>query len=277
MAEELKKIIDEQKALIISLNEKLAICEGTKSHFISNIRNEIINPFASIHGLAKFIIQSKKEEWKKVISIASLIHKESFMLDFQLMNIFSAAELESGELGLNFYKSNLNELIISEINNYNTFAKKRKIQIILNLQFDSDMLVVTDLSKIKIIFVNLLMNAINFSKDESKINVECIVDSKNIHLSVTDYGEGLSEDSKQLIFERFSKANSEINSINSGLGIGLSVVAGYIELFNGELKLESEKNKGSKFMVNIPIPDIQTNGLDMAQSENEIFFEDELF
>ena len=123
MSEESKKIINNQKKIIEDLNKKLSKCEGTRSHFISNIRNEIINPFASIHGLAKLIVQSRKEEWKKVISIASMIHKESFLLDFQLMNIFSAAELESGETQLNFYNSNLTDLFKTEISNYSVYDK----------------------------------------------------------------------------------------------------------------------------------------------------------
>ena len=69
------------------VNKKLEESESLKSHFISNITNEIINPFTSILGLAKHILSVKKEDWKTVISMVALIHSEAFNLDFQLRNI----------------------------------------------------------------------------------------------------------------------------------------------------------------------------------------------
>ena len=277
MSEDYKKIIEEQKNIIADLNSKLTKCEGTRSHFISNIRNEIINPFASIHGLARLIVQSRKEEWKKVISIASMIHKESFLLDFQLMNIFAAAELESGETQLNFYNSNLSDLFGTEISNYAVYAKKRKITLEIKNKPENNIFAVTDMTKLKVILVNLFMNAINFSEDDSNVSIECNVDSENINFSVQDFGIGLSNENREKIFNRFTKANSEINSVNIGLGLGLSVIASYLELFNGTLEIESELGCGAKFIINIPIPKIDKNDLDTALSENEFFFDDEIF
>ena len=80
------------------VNRKLEDSEALKSHFISNITNEIINPFASILALSKNILSVDKENWKKVITMVSLIYSEAFNLDFQLRNIFVAAKLEAGEV-----------------------------------------------------------------------------------------------------------------------------------------------------------------------------------
>lgn len=277
MSEKYLRIIDEQKKIINDLNLKLVKCESARSHFLSNIRNEIINPFASIHGLAKLIVQSQKEEWKKVITIASMIHKESFLLDFQLMNIFSVAELESGETVLNFYNSNLSDLFKTEISNYAVYAKKKSITLEIKHQQDNDVFVVTDMTKLKVILVNLLMNAINFSNNDSKVIIECNLSAENINFSVQDFGIGLSYENRGKFFNRFSKENSEINSINIGLGLGLSVIASYLELFNGEINIESELGNGAKFSIQIPIPNIDKSDLDTAISENEFFFDDEIF
>jgi len=80
-----------------SLNEKLKIVnkkleesEAMKTHFISNITNEIVNPFASILGLSKNILSVNKENWKKVFSMVAMIHTEAFSLDFQLKNVFAS-------------------------------------------------------------------------------------------------------------------------------------------------------------------------------------------
>ena len=275
MTEDYLKIIAQKEKEIKVLRKALSKSEGTRSHFISNIRNEIINPFASINGLASLIVKSKKEDWKNVISIASMIHKEAFILDFQLANIFVAAEIESGESQVEFYKSNLGDLIQTEIEKYKVYAGKRDIHIEVNKKDSEDEFAISDLGKLKIIFVNLLMNAVNFSNNESKIIIDYHVDSENINFSVQDFGIGLTNENREYIFNRFSKGNTEINSINIGLGLGLSVVAGYLELLNGTLNIESENKKGAKFIVNIPIPEIGDGDLFTASSENEFFFDDD--
>ncbi|HRW63836.1 MAG TPA: hypothetical protein P5132_10120, partial [Bacteroidales bacterium] len=78
--EEVQELNEELK----KANNKLEESEALKSHFISNITNEIINPFASILALSKNILSVEKENWKKVISMVSLIYSEAFNLDFQL-------------------------------------------------------------------------------------------------------------------------------------------------------------------------------------------------
>ena len=95
--EELKELNEK----LLEVNKKLEESEALKSHFISNITNEIINPFTSILGLSRSILAVKKENWKKVISMVALIHSEAFNLDFQLRNIFLAAKIEASpeELG----------------------------------------------------------------------------------------------------------------------------------------------------------------------------------
>jgi len=90
---ELQKLTKQLK----EVNGRLEESESLKSHFISNITNEIINPFAAILGLSRNILDVKKEDWNKVISMVQMIHSEAFHLDFQLKNIFAAAKLEAGD------------------------------------------------------------------------------------------------------------------------------------------------------------------------------------
>ncbi len=272
-----KLIIDRQKITIADLNAKLVKCEEARSHFISNIRNEIINPFASIQGLGKIIVKSKKEEWEKVISIASMIHKEAFALDFQLMNVFSAAELESGETKIDYNNANISDLFVSEIDNYIVLLEKKNIQIDLFQNNDTEKYAITDLNKIKVVFVNVLMNAINYSSEGSRIIVNYSIDDDSFMFSVQDFGVGMSNEDQKRFFNRFEKANNEINSLNIGLGLGLSVIAGYVELFDGSIEIDSELEKGSLFTITIPIPNLNKDELDIVDSENEFFFDDNIF
>ena len=89
--------IKELNRELVQVNEKLTESEKLKSHFISNITNEIVNPFASIVNLAKNLMWLDKNKQMDVKKIAGLIYLESFRLDFQLKNIFMAAKIEAGE------------------------------------------------------------------------------------------------------------------------------------------------------------------------------------
>ncbi|MBO4373189.1 MAG: hypothetical protein J5826_09675, partial [Bacteroidales bacterium] len=105
LLEELSKRIERYKSALantssynkqlLELNKKLSESESMKSHFISNITKEIINPFASILGLAKSITECADESPEKMKRMAAMIHREAFNLDFQFKNIFAAAEIEA--------------------------------------------------------------------------------------------------------------------------------------------------------------------------------------
>src|SRR5687768_5674634 len=98
-----KKSLEELSTLtkqLQALNDKLKESEKIKSLFLANIRNEMNDPLTSILGLSKNIQSPDNSQWEKTRAMAALIHAEAFNLDFQLRNIFAAAELESGELEL---------------------------------------------------------------------------------------------------------------------------------------------------------------------------------
>ncbi|MFO7842861.1 MAG: hypothetical protein R6V16_03550, partial [Bacteroidales bacterium] len=144
LIEELRKRFDQNKKALKEVqelndelqkvNKKLEESEALKSHFISNITNEIINPFASILALSKNILSVEKENWKKVFSMVSLIYSEAFNLDFQLRNIFVAAKIEAGEIFPEILNVDVKQLMDSVVDSFKYQSKKKKIDI--QLQFE---------------------------------------------------------------------------------------------------------------------------------------------
>ena len=171
--EEYRRTIDQHKVLTNELkeaNKRLEESEAMKSHFISNITNEIINPFTSIMALSKSILKVDKENWKKVISMIALIHSEAFNLDFQFRNIFVAAKIEAGEIYPDISKINLRDLIKNLVDDFKLEAKKKNLHIVVDIDLpdESEKLVYfkTDSEKLKLILSNLLFNAITFSYND---------------------------------------------------------------------------------------------------------------
>jgi len=281
--EENRKTIQELKELTEELklvNKKLEESEALKSHFISNITNEIINPFTSILGLSRSILSVKKENWKKVISMVALIHSEAFNLDFQLRNIFLAAKIEAGEIYPEILNVDLKNLVKSVIDSFRIEAKKKNLTFEFNFEIVPEkgdiFYFKTDPEKVKLAIANLISNAIKFSYENGKIIVRVWKDEEMVHISVQDFGTGISEANQKIIFDRFKRLDSGINSLNRGHGLGLSINKAVIDLLQGKISIKSEINKGATFTISIP--EAKTNIAGFSADGNEFLFDtDEIF
>lgn len=287
LIDELKKRFDQNKQALIEVqnlneelkkvNRKLEDSESLKSHFISNITNEIINPFASILALSRNILSVEKENWKKVISMVSLIYSEAFNLDFQLRNIFVAAKLEAGEIFPEILNVDVKHLINSVIESFKYDVKKKKIDVRLEFNIHTEtpkpFFFKTDPEKLRLIVSNLLSNAVKFSKEQGQIIVKVDLDNQNLVVSVRDFGAGISPENQKIIFDRFKRLDSGINSLHRGHGLGLSINKALIDLLNGSIDIKSDIDEGACFTFSIPENQSQVSGF--AFDGNELFFDDD--
>lgn len=286
--EELKKRIKANKESLQELqelnkelqivNKKLEESESLKSHFISNITNEIINPFTSIIGLARHILSVNKEDWKTVISMVALIHSEAFTLDFQLRNIFVAAKIEAGEIYPEILNVDIKTLIDNLLESFRLEAKKKKLS--LEVEFQKELVkpneifyFKTDPEKLKLILSNLLSNAIKFSFEGQKINIKVWKNKDLLNISVQDFGTGITEENQKKIFDRFKRLDTGINSLNRGHGLGLSINKALLDLFNGTIDIQSKLGDGATFTISIP--ESNSNVAGFSTDGNEFLFEEE--
>jgi signal transduction histidine kinase len=261
---------------LLELNKKLSESEAMKSHFISNITNEIINPFASILGLAKSITECDDESPEKMKRMAAMIHREAFNLDFQFKNIFAAAEIEAGEIQPIVSVVNIDEMLNGLMQQYSREIAMRKLEAKLEKENDDGtvLLFKTDGDKLTVVLSNLICNAINFNRQGKKLIVRYGRTPENkLRISVIDEGLGISEENRKIIFDRFKRLDNGINSINRGHGLGLSINKAYIDLLEGQLLVESKENEGSTFTVILPESQVSSN--DYSEEGNEVFFGDE--
>lgn len=273
-----RKALDELKVLnkeLMQLNKKLEESEALKSHFISNITNEIINPFTSIIGLSKAILSVDKENWKKVISMVALIHSEAFNLDFQFRNIFVAAKIEAGEIKPEIIQVDVNNLLESVIESFKYELRKKNLKVEYSYNASNNSvnpkIFKTDPEKLKLIVANLLSNAVKFSFEAGIIEIIANRDVNTLTISVKDHGIGISKENHKIIFDRFKRLDTGINSLNRGHGLGLSVNKAIIDMLNGSIDIESELGKGACFTISIPEANVDVD--DLATDANEMFFD----
>ena len=269
---ELQTLSKEYREVSRKLNES----ESLKSHFISNISNEIVNPFTSILGLSKSILSVEKNDWKKVVSMVALIHSEAFNLDFQLKNIFVAAKIEAGEVAPNITKVNIKTLIQNVIDSFNIISRKMGITIDLQYKveygFGKNLYFKTDAEKLKLILSNLINNALKYSYKNSTVIIKVSIEDDILTISVQDFGTGISDNNQKIIFERFKRLDSGINSINRGHGLGLSITKALLDVLDGKITIKSKKGEGSTFSVSLPEAKNMVEGF--SGEGNDIFFDD---
>lgn len=254
---DIQKKYEELQQEYQSMSKRLKDSEALKSHFISNVTNEIVNPFTSIIGLSKAILSVDKQEWKKIVSMVALIHNEAFNLDFQLKNIFTAAKIEAGEILPNVQKVHIRQLIQSVIDSFTVVTRKMGIEIEFDYEIqlgfgEKDYYFNTDAEKLKQIISNILNNAVKYSYKDSKVIVKTWIDDDLLFISIQDFGTGISEKNQNIIFERFKRLDTGINSINQGHGLGLSIAKALLDVLEGTIDIKSVKGEGSTFTISIP-------------------------
>lgn len=267
--------VREQERLMDQLeqvNKKLMDSESVKTQFLSNIRNEINNPLSSILGLADTLSQ-KPGDIEKVKYTSSLIHQEAFSLDFQLRNIFTAAELEAGELQPNFGQVDIYSLTNAVIQKFDHLIERKKISVELkcieNLQF------ITDAGLLSSIIRNLFSNAIEYNKDKGKIILEISIENeKQLLVNVIDTGIGMEEGDYNIIFDRFVQLETGVTKSHLGHGLGLTVTKAQVELMQGSVHVECIIGEGCSIGISIPIAE-EDDMHTFSDSGNVFFFDDD--
>ena len=133
----------------------------------------------------------------------------------------------------------------------------------------------TDPEKLKLILSNLINNAVKFSSNDSTITLKIWIEERQLFVSVHDKGLEITDDYKQLIFDRFKRVDTTITSVNRGHGLGLSIIKSLLDLLEGDISFHSDKEKGVTFTIHIPEAVEAEDSFNSSLNGNELFFEED--
>ncbi|MBI9069799.1 MAG: response regulator [Salinivirgaceae bacterium] len=246
---------ENEKELVLA-KEKAEQSDKLKTAFLSNMSHEIRTPLNAILGFSQLLTKSNlNNNEKKTFSEYIRLNGES--LAKIIDDIIDISKLQSKQLAINKTDFNLNTLF-NELNNYynDLLIQKSKTQISLELELpssiDNNFFINSDEQRLMQIFNNLLTNAVKYT-DKGKIIFGCKIVENNLLFFVKDTGFGIHEKNISKIFERFVQYSEQYVSKQEGTGLGLSICKNLVDLLGGELKVESELNKGSHFYFQIPL------------------------
>ncbi len=233
---------------LIAINEKLQHADEIKSNFLSLIKNEFNNPLSNLLNLSKMLEANKFPD--KHDEIVRMVRVELMDMEFHFKNIFCAAEIESGETTVEYNEINVEVLYKDSIRILRYLIEDKSLE--LNADFKVDTLITTDASKLFIIILNLLSNSCEYSYESKKINFSLNIKEDTLYIEVEDFGEGIIVEKSEDIYRSFTQFSHGNIRSRSGLGLGLSVVKGYLDNLNGKISYKSSKGH-TVFYVELPL------------------------
>lgn len=248
-------LVKEQASLLDELrglNKRLLDAERLKGNFLSNIRNEINNPLASMLGMTKLLADGGVAP-DRAKQISNLLHSECFRLDFHLRNIFVSAELEAGETRCVTIGFNVIEIVEHIIAEFEHELSKKRISVDFDTNNELELFVHSDAEKVRLVVANLLSNAIQFNQEGGSIKLKISKVEENLLISVSDSGIGIKDADKKLIFDRFRQLDEGSTKRFGGQGLGLSVSSAITELLGGTISFESTVEVGTTFTLQVPV------------------------
>ncbi|MBF0323392.1 MAG: HAMP domain-containing histidine kinase, partial [Magnetococcales bacterium] len=263
---------------------------------VSHMKNEINNPLTSILGLSQQLMAMETPTHEIVSSVSSMIHSEAFNLDFQLRNIFAAAELESGDTEIHVSVVDIDTVIMETVDSFEHVILLKRLSVGYNrkAQFDANehLLFKTDAEKLQLVFANLFSNAIEFNREDGRVHIDLHVRDGRLLLSVTDTGIGVDKTQLNRIFDRFVQLESGVTKTHKGHGLGLSITKAIIDMLEGSISvnnitfsdddpstLENRSvrplKSGCIFTIAIPEVEMDVDADAFSVDGNEFFFDDE--
>jgi PAS domain S-box-containing protein len=220
-----------------------------KTSFVAMASHEFRTPLAAIQAATDVILRYKNKLSQEDIEKRLFkIKREVNNMEIMLEDILIIGKAESQKLQFNTIEQNLVDLVKNIVSDYQLTQEEER-EVIYKTSMDKIMLNV-DQKWIKHIIINLLSNALKYSKAPTSVIIKIQQEENEVILSVTDQGIGISEKDQELIFEPFLRGKNVGNV--RGTGLGLSILQTAISLHKGKIKVKSTLNNGSTFTVSFP-------------------------
>ncbi len=274
-----KKYDDEIGKLCDSINSmasEIATADKMKNDFISTISHELRTPLTSIKGWAETLFYSKEiQQDELTVKGLQVIVKESGRLEGFVEELLDFSRLQSGRMILRLVKTDIFAELDETVFTFCERAMREGIEVRYSIP-DLPAPANADPNRLKQVFMNILDNALKYSRAPSKIFVKAefskLDGADAVKISIADQGCGISKEDLPHVFDKFYKANVSVK----GSGIGLAVTNEIVNLHKGKLEIDSEEGRGTLVTIYLPVDSVPSKQeIDMASAgEQQVTDED---
>ncbi|MGN0678330.1 MAG: hybrid sensor histidine kinase/response regulator, partial [Oscillospiraceae bacterium] len=235
-----------------------------KTSFLNNMSHDIRTPMNAIIGFTNIAL--KKETSPEVLDCLNKISESSDHLLALINDVLDISRIESGKIKFSPVPVNICELTDSVLGIMHGLISGRDLAFNVERKQPEQPYVIADPIRIREVLVNILSNAVKFTNDGGSITFSTDYRRGNgdeqiiVRYSISDTGVGMSKEFIGKIFEEFTQENSSARTQYKGTGLGMAITKRYVDLMGGTISVESEKDIGTTFVVEIPV--------ELTQAEN---------
>lgn len=237
--------------------ELAEVASRAKSDFIANMQHDLRTPLGHIIGMTERVKMDYdlQDDLKQQIDLIDVSAKRVFNLVGEILNF---VDVEAGKIETKDIKFNIKALIQSIIEMFQPSAAEKNVELLYAIDKKIPPILIGDRTKINRIIMNLINNALKFThKGYVKVSAKLLrrVSNNNaiIKIIVEDTGIGIPKEKQDEIFEKFVRLTAANQNKYQGLGLGLAIVKQFVDDVKGEIDVESEDGKGSKFTCLLPL------------------------
>ncbi len=243
----LSQLLDRQLYLDITRLKEL---DEQKDTFVANVSHELRSPLATLGGY----LENMQDGLMGPVNAAQLQAIERMRatvkrLSRLIKDILDLSKIAAGKMTLKSEDVDLTAVLRGAFEAFGIEASKKKIQLTLEVP-DKPIHVVGEGDRLTQVVINLMSNAVKYTPEGRKVTLRLWADETQARVEVEDTGNGINEESKAKIFDKFERIMTEKQE---GTGLGLSIVKDLVNLHGGKIWLESEEGKGSKFIFTLPL------------------------
>lgn len=244
-----------------------------KSRFLYNMSHEIRTPINAILGMNEMILRETRD--KQILTYSSNVQSSGKMLLSLVNDILDASKIESGKMEIIPAEYKMSNVIMDLWNVIYLRAKEKNLALGVEVDETLPCVLYGDDVRVKQIVTNLLTNAVKYTK-EGSVRLKIAYERQNddgllLKISVQDTGIGIREEDMGKLFESFQRIDEEANRNIEGTGLGMNITMSLLKMMGGDMKVDSEYQKGSTFTVSIPqkiISDEPTGSFQQIQERN---------
>lgn len=219
-----------------------------KSDFVSNVSHELRTPLSLIRMFSETLEFDRIKSEKKKKEYYQIISQETERLSHLINNILDFSKMEAGQKQYHLQPVDLNSIVQKALTLYKFHLENQGFNLEANL-LEQELLIKADQEAVSEAIINLLDNAVKYSKKEKYIRIETGKDKNYIFLEVADQGIGISHEDQKKIFDKFYRVSSGLVHNTKGSGLGLTLIKYIMDKHNGSVNVISELGKGSRFRL----------------------------
>jgi two-component system phosphate regulon sensor histidine kinase PhoR len=241
LARSLNEMADELQLKIESMKKM----DRVRTDFVANVSHELKTPLTSIKGFIETLEDGAINDKANAERFLSIIKKHAERLNSIINDLLSLTELELGKDRIENSRFSLKDLLDEVILGFGHTLSVKQLSLNLNAK-GNDFNFMGDRSRIEQVFVNLIDNAIKYTKIAGNVKISLFERKSDFLITVEDNGIGISKEHLERVFERFYTADKARSRELGGTGLGLSIVKHIISLHNGSIDIVSEVDEGTK-------------------------------